>query len=111
MHEGGNAAVFCIKALDGVPDEGVIRDRGADVSERTGGGLLLEAVGGDALVSLDDVADFFAEVASPGLLVVTEDGSDAHEVGEGRVSIPHDHVGDVGGDGAVELAHDGGVQP
>jgi hypothetical protein len=59
MHEGGNAAVFCIKALDGVPDEGVIRDRGADVSERTNDGLLLEAVGGDALVSLDDVADFF----------------------------------------------------
>jgi hypothetical protein len=34
----------------------VFRDRCTNISERIDSGLLLEAVGGDALVALDDVA-------------------------------------------------------
>jgi hypothetical protein len=62
-HEGGDAVVLRIEALDGVLDKGIVRDRCANIGERIASGLLLEAVGCDVLVALDDVAKFLAEVA------------------------------------------------
>jgi hypothetical protein len=63
-----------IEALDGVPDKGVIHDRGTTISKRISSNILLGAIGGDALIVLHDVAEFLAgEVATPGLLVVKEE--------------------------------------
>jgi hypothetical protein len=107
--KGGHALVPLIKALDDVPDERIVRDRRSDISERIGGRFLLQAVGSDGLVALLDVAEFLPEVAGASLLVVAEEGGDAREDGEGDGTLGHDHVDDVGGDGAVQPAQDSGV--
>lgn len=102
--EVADVLVVVVEALDGVPHQGVVGDRGVDVGEGVGDRFLLEAVGGDALVPLLYVAELLAEVARVRLLVVAEEGGDAAKDGEGRASRGHDHVGDVGHDGAVQPA-------
>jgi hypothetical protein len=44
---------------------------------------------------LHNVARFLAKIVGMGLLVVVEEGGDAHEGGEGGGGIHHNHVGDV----------------
>jgi hypothetical protein len=108
--ESGDMLVFLIKALEDVPHEGIVGDRGADIGEGVGDGLLLEAVGRDALALLLYVAKLLPEVARVRMQVVVEVVDDAHQDGEGRGSLRHDHVGDVRGDGAVEPTQEGGVK-
>ena len=71
--EVADVLVVVVEALDGVPHQSVIRDRGIDVGESIGDRFLLEAVGGDGLVALDDVAELLDEVAHTRLLVAAEE--------------------------------------
>jgi hypothetical protein len=54
--EGSHVVVGLVKALEDVPDEGIIGDRDADIRQRVGDGFLLKAVGRDGLTLLLQVA-------------------------------------------------------
>jgi hypothetical protein len=106
-----------IEALDDIGDEVGVGDRGADLDEGVGRGLLAVEVVTDGEVPLLDVVEFLCEVNLAGLLVVIEEVVDGqpHRVGGSDGSIGgsrggHDEVDDVHSHGAVEPAENQGVE-
>jgi hypothetical protein len=109
-----------IEALDDVGDEVRVGDRGTDLGEGVGRGLLAVEVVSDGEVPLFDIAEFLGEVNLAGLLVVVEEAVNDHphrvrvggsDGGIGGSRGRNDEVDDVQSHGAIEPAENQGVEP